>query len=31
MEANPLDWSKTICSICEFKLSTSVKDGPKKR
>ena len=27
---NPLDWSKTCCCICEFKLSTSTKKGHEK-
>ena len=30
VKENPLDWSKTICSVCGFKLSTSVKKGPEK-
>ena len=27
---NPIDWLKTNCSICEFMLSTSIKEGHQK-
>ena len=27
---NPLDWSKTCCCICGFKLGTSLKEGQEK-
>ena len=30
MEKNPLDFSKTTCSICDFLLSVSAREGPEK-
>ena len=30
VKENPLDWSKTCCCICGFKLSTCAKEGHEK-
>ena len=30
VKENPVDFSKTICSICRFKISVSDREEPEK-